>query len=150
VNSTTARDGTWRVFNIEVENDHVYYVGLGSVLVHNRKCFKGGTHEEMTAVKGDGLDSHHLPAKQANPSVDPKKGTAIQMDPSDHRRTASYGGGPGSAQQAYRDKQKALIDAGRLDDAFLMDVHDIQSKFGNKYDEAILEAIDKLPSGGKK
>ena len=34
------------------------------------------------------------------------------------------------------------IGQGKFDDAFLMDVDDIQSKFGNTYDDAILEAID--------
>ncbi len=45
----------------------------------------------------------------------------------------------------HRSQQKALIDQGKFDDAFLMDVDDIQSKFGNKYDEAILQAIDAIP-----
>lgn len=85
-----------------------------------------------------------MPAKQANPSVHPDDGPAIQMDPADHRRTASYGGRKGSPQQAYRDKQAELIKQGKFDDAFMMDVDDIQSKFGNKYDDAILEAIDAL------
>lgn len=68
-----------------------------------------------------------------------------QMDPADHRMTASYGGRAGSPQQLYRDKQKALIEQGLFDEAFLMDVNDVQSKFGSKYDDAILEAIDALP-----
>ena len=67
------------------------------------------------------------------------------MDPADHRRTASYGGEPGSPQQAYRDRQRGPIEQGRFDDAFLMDVDDIQSKFGDKYDAEILEAIEALP-----
>ena len=32
-----------------------------------------------------------------------------------------------------------------FEDAFLMDAADIQSKFGNKYDDAILEAMDAIP-----
>jgi hypothetical protein len=68
------------------------------------------------------------------------------MEPADHRRTASYGGGPGSTQQAYRDRQAALIEQGQFDEAFLMDVDDLQSKFGDKYDRAILDAMDALPT----
>lgn len=51
----------------------------------------------------------------------------------------------GSTQQDYRNKQAELIKQGKFDDAFMMDINDIQSKFGNKYDEAILEAMDALP-----
>jgi len=50
------------------------------------------------------------------------------MDPVDHRQTASYGGREGSAPQAYRDRQRELIDQGKFDDVFWMDVEDIQSK----------------------
>jgi filamentous hemagglutinin len=39
-----------------------------------------------------------------------------------------------------------LIRQGNIDDAFLMDVDDIRSKFGNKYDDAILQAMDRIPS----
>lgn len=85
-----------------------------------------------------------MPSAQASP-LPRGDGPAIRMDPADHRRTASYGGGPDSPQQKYRDQQRALIEQGRFDDAFLMDVEDIQSKFGNKYDQHILEAIDALP-----
>jgi RHS repeat-associated protein len=106
--------------------------------------FRGGRHGDVKNPTSDGLDSHHMPAKQVSP-LDIDDGPAIQMDPADHRRTASYGGRAGSPQQAYRDAQRALIDEGRFDDAFLMDVEDIRGKFGNKYDGAILEAIDALP-----
>ncbi len=110
--------------------------------------FRGGTHAQMTADKyrNDGLDSHHMPSDQAS-NLTRADGPAIQMDPTHHRQTASYGGGPGSLQQAYRDMQKKLIDAGDFDNAFLMDVDDIRSipGVGIMYDDAMLEAIDHLP-----
>lgn len=106
---------------------------------------QGGRYEDLIA---DGAHRHHMPSKQASPLAE-ADGPAIRMSPADHRRTASYGGGPDSPQQAYRDKQRQLISEGRFDDAFLMDVDDIQSKFGNKYDDAILEAIDALPWWGE-
>ena len=85
-----------------------------------------------------------LPSKQASP-LSEADGPAIRMSPEDHRKTASYGGRLGSPQQIYRDKQFGLIKQGKFDDAFMMDVDDIQSKFGNKYDDAILQAMDALP-----
>ena len=90
----------------------------------------------------DGKHRHHMPAKSASPLPE-ADGPAIRMDPADHRGTASYGSG--HRQDAYRARQRELIEEGQFDDAFLMDVEDIQSKFGDRYDEAILEAIDALP-----
>jgi RHS repeat-associated protein len=118
---------------------------FGKCLPAKTGPYRGGQHVDMSATKGDKLDSHHMPAKQASP-LPHGEGPAIQMDPADHRRTASYGGGPGSPQQAYRDRQKALIDDGRFEEAFEMDVNDLRSKFGNKYDEAIEEATSALPT----
>ncbi len=65
------------------------------------------------------------------------------MDPEDHKLTDSYGSSAESV--AYREQQKLLIEQGKFDDAFLMDVNDIQSLFGNKYDDAIWDAIDAIP-----
>lgn len=101
----------------------------------------GGRYGDLMA---EGAHRHHMPAKQASPLKE-ADAPAIRMSLSDHRKTASYGGRKGSTQQAYRDKQAGLIQQGKFDEAFLMDVNDIQSKFGNKYDNAILEAMDALP-----
>jgi hypothetical protein len=101
---------------------------------------QGGRYDDLIA---NGAHRHHMPSDQASPLAK-GDGPAIRMEPADHRRTASYGGGSGSPQQQYRDQQRSLIDQGKFDDAFLMDVQDIQSKFGSKYDQAILEAIDAL------
>ena len=137
---------TETVYNFSVVNTNTYFVGVDKVLVHNcSQRYKEGVHGDTRLPKNDGKDSHHMSSKQSNPSVHPDEGAAIQMDPKDHQGTASYGGREGSALQAYRNKQAELIRDGKLDDAFLMDVDDIQSKFGDKYDDAILEAIDKLP-----
>jgi len=104
--------------------------------------FRGGKHGQTKAPSGDGLESHHMPADSTSP-LPTDQGPAIQMAPEDHRRTASHGRSASSA--GYRARQKQLIDEGRFDDAFMMDVEDVQSLFGDKYDEAILEAIDALP-----
>jgi filamentous hemagglutinin len=70
------------------------------------------------------------------------KGWAIQMDRADHRQLASTGGGPGSVQADYRARQKALWDSGDTAGAVMMDIDDIRSKLGTKYDDAILQMLD--------
>jgi len=130
------------VYNIEVHREHVYLVGSAGTLVHN-SCpeFEGGTYGGL-GTEGGTLHRHHMPADSASP-LSKSNGPAIQMEPVDHRRTASYGGGTNATN--YRARQQELIDQGNFDDAFLMDVEDIQSKFGPKYDQAILDAMDALP-----
>ncbi len=98
------------------------------------KKYKGGRHEEMKGPKGDKLDSHHIPADGAS-HLKKKDGPAIQMEQADHRKTASHGMQPGS--KAYIEKQRQLIKEGKFKEAQQMDIDDIRSKFGNKYDDAI-------------
>ncbi|MEA9491091.1 hypothetical protein [Xanthomonas campestris] len=57
-----------------------------------------------------------------------------------HQLTASFG--RSKSAKAYRDKQKELLDQGRLMDAVQMDVDDIRAEFGNKYDGHIQQMID--------
>lgn len=104
--------------------------------------YRGGPHSFTSQPVNDGLDSHHCPAKAcySNSSMTQDKGPAIQMDPIDHKQTASYANS--SDAQRYREKQKELLNQGRLNEAIQMDVDDIRSKFGNKYDKAIKEMID--------
>lgn len=64
------------------------------------------------------------------------------MDKPDHIQTANFGSS--LEAQLYRKKQKDLIDNNRFDDAVLMDIDDLQNKFGNKYNSSILQMIDKL------
>lgn len=83
-----------------------------------------------------------MPADSVSP-LPRNQGPSIHMDAADHRLTASHGH-QGRAGAAYRARQKQLIDQGRFDDAIQMDIDDIQSRFGTKYDDAILEMIDSL------
>jgi len=99
--------------------------------------YKGGAHGLMRTPPGDGLDSHHMPAAAASP-LPRDLGPAIKMDPTDHRQTASHGRGP--AANAYRATQQRLIRSGNFSGAFAMDVADVRSKFGAKYDGAIAQA----------
>ena len=64
------------------------------------------------------------------------------MEQSEHQMTASWG--RSALAQDYRATQRALVNQGTLDDAIQMDIDDVQSKFGNKYDTSILQMIDSL------
>ncbi|MEQ4205797.1 DNRLRE domain-containing protein [Actinopolymorpha sp. B9G3] len=101
--------------------------------------FRGGRYGELTT--GNGIEVHHMPANSVT-GLSRAEGPAIQMDRPDHYQTASWG--RSKAAQAYRAEQKALVDAGRFDDAIQMDIDDITSKFPGKYDQAILEMIEGL------
>ena len=64
--------------------------------------------------------------------------------------TASCGNSFETRQYIY--KQRQLINEGRFSEAVKMDIDDIRSKFGDKYDDAInemLEYIDKLIKEGR-
>jgi hypothetical protein len=65
------------------------------------------------------------------------------MDIADHQATASWGSWASATQ--YRADQEALIDAGDWAGAIKMDIDDIQSKCGSKYDDAIYEMLSNLP-----
>ncbi|MBU3013270.1 hypothetical protein KO488_00775 [Poseidonibacter lekithochrous] len=65
---------------------------------------------------------------------------AIQMDPGDHHQTLSHGW-EGNVGKSYRSMQNKLIRAGMLKEAMLMDIADIKTQFGNKYDKAIAEMM---------
>jgi hypothetical protein len=104
--------------------------------------YSGGAHRETSQPTGDGLDSHHCPAKNCyqDAPISSIDGPAVQMDPADHRRTSSYGSG--AEAQACRTEQQRLLNEGRLQDAIQMDVDDIRRievEIGQpgKYDTAI-------------
>ena len=68
------------------------------------------------------------------------KAPAIQMNKADHVRTISYGSSPAGKQ--FRAQQAELIKQGRWREAQQMDIDDIRSMFGDKYDHAILEMLE--------
>ncbi|MBL6445373.1 hypothetical protein JMN32_03585 [Fulvivirga sp. 29W222] len=99
--------------------------------------YKGGAYGKMEGKSTTGYEKHHMPADAISP-LSRYKGGAIQIDPADHKLTASFGSS--KAAKAFRAKQKQLIESGDFKSAFEMDVKDIRSKFGSKYDEAIKQA----------
>lgn len=85
--------------------------------------YRGGGHEETKEPIGDGLDSHHMPAKAASP-LDPDKGPAIQMEPTDHGKTSSNGKVKGFANYIYR--IKILLTQGKWRNAMAVEIKDVR------------------------
>lgn len=85
----------------------------------------GGAHKDMKKPAGDGKDSHHIPDRGADPSVNPEDGMAIKMDPEDHRETSSWG--RSKIAQEYREETKQMIEQGRKRDAVARDVRDARN-----------------------
>jgi RHS repeat-associated protein len=106
----------------------------------------GGAYKNVKGkIKGN--EAHHMPADSVSP-ISKGEGPAISMDKADHRQTASWGRGLG--QNQYRANQSYLIGTGRYMDAFEMDVNDVQSKFGSRYDDAIKQAREQAKKVDKK
>ena len=116
--------------------------------------FRGGSHYSMTTIgKGKGYNSHHLPhfdgwekagkgGLKRNGKLTRGQAPAIQMDPVDHRSLRSTG----NNDVGFRLKQEKLISQGKYKEAFMNEVKDIRSQFGDKYNEAILEAMEYFDS----
>ena len=91
----------------------------------------GGAYNQVPA---NGGEVHHMPADSVSP-LSKGKGPGIRMDTPDHYGTASWG--RSKEAQAYRARQKELIDQGRFKEAQQMDIDDVRSKFGRKYEQHI-------------
>ncbi len=61
------------------------------------------------------------------------------MTEEDHQLTASWGNSRDA--RAYRQLQADLISQGDFRAAQQMDIQDVQTKFGNKYDDAIQQML---------
>ena len=140
------------VYNFCVMEDHTYFVGEHGVLVHNGcgnktaeaikdktdsiKKKLGGAYKDVPA---DGGQVHHMPADSVSP-LSKANGPGIRMETVDHMKTASWGSS--KAAKEYRRIQKGLIDSGKFLEAQQMDIDNVRSLFGNKYDDAIAEMLD--------
>ena len=109
------------------------------------KIKEGGSYRDIKKLcDGTTHEVHHMPAKSTS-FLDEFDGPAIKMEKLDHQKTASWGNSLEARE--YRELQKELIDNGKFKEAIKMDIDDITSKFGDKYDNAIkemLEYVDKL------
>ena len=126
-------DEAVKVYNLEIEESHTYYVSANEVLVHNG-C-KGGKFSDVDAGKGADEVAHHIPqnAYNAKNDVSRGKGPALLMSKIDHALTRTFAG---------RGKKTMRTDDGltvmqRLE----LDIQDIRELFGSKYNEGIAELL---------
>lgn len=106
----------------------------------------GGKYGELTTPGDGSMHRHEMPSHDAYDKayniIDGKRGElpAIKMSAADHRMTASCGNSVEAI--AYREKQALLIAQGNMKAAIQMDIDDITSKFGTKYNDAIEEMLE--------
>ena len=105
---------------------------------------KGGAHKNLDFDKTT-EQRHHMPAQAAGNQGG--EGGAITMKTTDHKLTASCDNKPGAKE--YRETQKKLIEEGRFQEAFEMDVKDIHKNFGDDYNESIEQLRKWYKSRGK-
>ena len=118
---------------------------LGKTLSKGSKLPLGGAYSDVPA---NGGERHHMPADSVSP-LSTQKGPVINMSLGDHKKTASWG--RSKYAQEYRAQQRRLINNGDFMRAQQMDIDDVKSKFGNKYNKTIDEMRDyilKLEANG--
>ena len=93
---------------------------------------KGGAYKNLD-FDSTTEQRHHMPAQAAGNQGG--EGGAITMKTTDHKLTASCDNKPGAKE--YRETQKKLIEEGKFQEAFEMDVKDIHKNFGDDYNESI-------------
>ena len=98
----------------------------------------GGSYSELRKYSLETEEVHHMPADSVS-TIERADGPAIRMAKEDHRITASCGNSIEARE--YRAMQQELISQGKVMDAIQMDIDDIASKFGSKYDEAVAEML---------
>ena len=101
---------------------------------------KGGGSYSSVRGSNIGGEVHHTPANSIN-GLSHGEGPSIWMETTDHRMTSSHGW-QGKEGTLYRQKQLDLINQGKFADAIQMDIDDIRSSFGSKYDSSINEMLD--------
>ena len=142
VESVEATHTPTTVYHLYVEDVHNYAVGDLEWLVHNAHragdAPKGGEYGKVR-TGNQGGQVHHTPAAKVTP-YEYRKAPSVWMETADHQKTASWG--RSKPAHAYRSKQDALINSGKLREAIQMDIDDIRSRFGNKYDANIKQMLE--------
>lgn len=154
--STFVGEHQVKVFSDSVENilspKSVYEASRAGVMEYNRQYTltrgqRGGSYDEVCkGSDGKYTQVHETPSFESTGAEKRKTGPSIKMTKEDHRLTASYGRSTDS--KLYRAEQRRLIEAGNYHDAIQMDINDITSKFGDKYDDAIGEMLQYAESIG--
>jgi hypothetical protein len=107
--------------------------------VTERTIQQGGRYGDLRRTSVPGHQSHHPISDSISPILT-NEAPAFRMQTSDHMRTASWGSR--CEAKAYRDRQKELINSGRIRDAMALDIRDVRSKFGKEYNREIQEMLD--------
>lgn len=111
----------------------------------------GGSYKEITNTYANlesenSYEAHHIFAWDSYKStlrVDKNDGPAIRMDSkADHQKTESWGSGTTAKQ--YREKQRTLLEQGKLSEAWKLEVKSIKETFSSKYDEHLIKAEAQL------
>ena len=106
----------------------------------------GGRYDKLTTAGDGAVDRHEIPSNKAfNQAMGTEEAKrdilpAIKMSEEDHMLTASFG--RSNAADEYRKMQAKLIANGDKLAALQMDIDDITSKFGSKYNDGIKQALD--------
>ena len=136
-----------------IDTNAYYTIECKRLDAKNETDCTGGSYKDVKkqvdANEKEDVEVHHMPADSAS-RLDRSEGPAIEMEKADHRLTASCGNSREAIE--YRDKQRSLIESGDFRGAVQMDIDDIRSKFGDKYDGQIkqmLSYVDKLKEEGK-
>ncbi|MFK0252421.1 hypothetical protein [Streptomyces sp. NPDC090445] len=128
-------------------------------------AFRGGRYDELKKPDGlnhPGTEINHIPPHSVTKQVSTLsygRGPAIQMDRQDHRGRKNPDGnwsshpralstGSWTESKEHRARQLALMEAERFKQAVKLDIKDIKSKFGAKYDGALNEMKPALREEG--
>lgn len=104
--------------------------------------YRGGSYG---GTRQRGIESHHAPANSTSP-LPKSQGPAVQMNPFDHRETASHGWG-GIEGARYRKTIAELVGQGKWRQAMVEEIMDIrrvarESGDPTKYNEGIKEMLE--------
>ena len=126
------------------------YDASDSLLAAKAGPYRGGPHSQTQKPWGDGLESHHMPAKSVSGLGEPN-GPAIQMTPADHARTMSNGKMQGSGE--YREMIGDMISGGDMRGAMATEIRDVrrvarEAGDPRRYNGAMREMMDYSRSQG--
>ncbi|MFJ3204926.1 hypothetical protein [Streptomyces sp. NPDC086989] len=122
----------------------------------------GGLKNPKTRRNFAGTEINHIPSRAVTKrirDISRDEGPAIQMDRQDHRGRKDSAGnwtdhprvlstGTWKESEAHRAEQLNLVEAERFKAAVQMDLKDVRSKFGTKYDKAIEQMKPALRAEG--
>lgn len=125
--------------NITARDGSSVISASGSTVRYN---FAGGKYGDLKAYDGQ---RHHMPSDSVD-GLSKRKGAAVRMITSEHKKTASYGSSKKAKE--FRKEEKKYIEQGEFLKAQQLGVKDVQSNFGKKYNAAINDMIKYTKSLG--